>query len=360
MQSTVSYSFWKDKRVLVTGHTGFKGSWLSLWLAQMGAQVSGFSLPPRDVDLAFDACGLSEVVTSFYGDINDKDMLEALVSDFQPQVIFHLAAQPLVRSSYEDPYGTFQTNVMGTLCLFEASLKSQALRVIVNITTDKCYENMEWDWGYRETDRLGGHDPYSASKACVELLSQSFRRSYLEGNGATVKLVTARAGNVIGGGDWSQDRLIPDMVKSYRDSKTVLLRNPGAIRPWQHVLEPISGYMQLAQYICRNVGDLYPSWNFGPELHEAHSVGDVASIFMTALGNETPYEVDIGSNPHEAKLLLLDISRAKSVLGWKPAMSTELAIQKTAQWYKAWMDGEDMHRYTIEQIDSYLNLISGG
>lgn len=359
MRSAVSPSFWKDKRVLVTGHTGFKGTWLSLWLTQMGAKVAGFSLPPRDTDLAFDACRVGEVITSLYGDINDKGTLQALVSDFQPQVIFHLAAQPLVRSSYEDPYGTFQTNVMGTLCLLEASLKSQALGAIVNITTDKCYENMEWEWGYRETDRLGGHDPYSASKACAELVSQSFRKSYLEGNGATAKLVTARAGNVIGGGDWSQDRLIPDMVKSYRDSKTVLLRNPGAVRPWQHVLEPICGYLQLAQFICESDGDLYPSWNFGPESQEVSSVGDVASIFMAALGHDNPYELDIGSNPHEANLLLLDISRAKSVLGWKPAMSTELAIQKTAEWYKAWMGGEDMHRCTIEQINSYLNLIPG-
>jgi CDP-glucose 4,6-dehydratase len=323
-----------SRRVLVTGHTGFKGSWLALWLRELGASVTGVALDPTPgpshwtmLDLDCDDRRL---------DIRDAQGLESAVRDARPEVVFHLAAQPLVRRSYREPLETWSTNVMGTANLLEACRRSDSVRAVVAVTTDKCYENMEWPWGYRENDRLGGHDPYSASKAGAELVIESYRRAYFAGNDAPL-IASARAGNVIGGGDWSEDRLIPDLVRAVEMGRPLEIRSPNATRPWQHVLESLSGYLLLAQRLLGGDRSYAEAWNFGPEAEGNCRVADV----LEKLRGQWPgmnWNVSAASHPHEAQLLYLDSAKARGRLGWRPVWGLDDGLKATADWYREWLD----------------------
>lgn len=327
---------YKDKKVLITGHTGFKGSWLALWLTQMGAEVYGYSLEPQTSPAHINLLNLA--LQSRIGDIKDYDELSGFVSQIRPEIVFHMAAQPLVRRSYAQPIETYASNVMGTLHVCEAARKTDSVRAIVAITTDKVYENKEWHWGYRENDRLGGYDPYSSSKACAEILLSSYRNSFWNvedfGTRHHTLLASVRAGNVIGGGDWSEDRLIPDIVKAAHGGQTVVIRSPDAIRPWQHVLDCLSGYLLVGSRLLQNDTNAASSWNFGPDTEGVLTVEQV----IQKLGNHWPavrYEVQKGAdNPHEAGCLKLDCSKSREVLGWKPVWDSDTAIGNTASWYR--------------------------
>lgn len=355
----VKPAFWRGKRVFLTGHTGFKGAWLSLWLAEMGAKVSGYSLAPATEPNLFTLAKVGDVLkASTIADVRDLERLRAAMTSAAPDIIVHMAAQALVRQSYVDPAGTYGTNVMGTVHVLEAARHMSSVQAIVVVTTDKCYENKEWLWGYREIDRLGGRDPYSNSKACAELVSDAYRRSYF-GDTAT-GLGTARAGNVIGGGDWSRDRLVPDIVQGClgADGK-VRLRNPDAVRPWQHVLEPLSGYLVLAERLATGVKGSAEGWNFGPDPRDARTVQEVAEAIIGGLG-AGKLVVDRDPNaPHEAGLLQLDCNKAKSRLGWLPAFDFDKTITFTAGWYRAWHEGQDMAAFTRAQINEYTALRAG-
>lgn len=326
---------YKNRRVFITGHTGFKGSWLSLWLSSLGADVSGYALDPETTPNHWDMTNLS-LTHETRGDIRDATQLAEAVKKAQPDIVFHLAAQPLVRRSYRDPLETFDTNVMGTANLLEACRQTPSVRAIVVITTDKCYENKEWEWGYRENDRLGGHDPYSASKACTEIVANSYRQSFfLQKDGPL--LATARAGNVIGGGDWSEDRLIPDMVRSVQAGKSLTIRAPNATRPWQHVLDPLSGYLLLGKYLLEGRAEFAEGWNFGPDHTGNRTVEDI----LTTMRREWPavtWEKDTSSQPHEATLLQLDSTKARQQLGWAPRWSLDESLRQTANWYRHYIE----------------------
>lgn len=351
-------AFWKGKRVFLTGHTGFKGSWMALWLAQLGAEVSGYALAPSTTPNMFTLAGVGEaVVASTIGDLRDRDALAAAMRASEPEVIFHLAAQPLVRESYVDPVGTYATNVLGTAHVLDVARSLPSVKAIVVITTDKCYQNNEWVWGYRENDRLGGHDPYSSSKACAELVTDSFRNSFFRVRDGAAKVASARAGNVIGGGDWSKDRLVPDILRGcFTPSGEVVLRNPRAVRPWQHVLEPLGGYILLAERLAAGVEGLDDGWNFGPPTEDVRPVIDVAEAIVGEIGvgklviNQDP------NAPHEANLLQLDCSKARTKLGWTPKFDFPATIAFTAAWYAAWHRGEDMAAFTRSQISHYEGL----
>ena len=347
--------FWEGRRVFLTGHTGFKGGWLALWLAKMKAVVSGFALAPSTDPNLFELARVdAEMATSTIADIRNRSALSAAMNAADPEVIFHLAAQPLVRDSYQDPIGTYETNVLGTAHVLDVARNLPNLAALVIITTDKCYENNEWEWGYREIDRLGGHDPYSNSKACSELVTDSFRKSFFKTRSGAAGVATARAGNVVGGGDWSKDRLVPDILRGcFSASGEVVLRNPKAVRPWQHVLEPLSGYIALAEKLASGIGDFDEGWNFGPAVEDVRPVIEVAETMVQALGsgrlviNEDPNAV------HEAKLLQLDCAKARARLEWAPKLDFASTISMTANWYGAWHRGEDMRAFTQAQISSY-------
>jgi CDP-glucose 4,6-dehydratase len=345
-------SFWKSKSVFLTGHTGFKGGWLAHWLTQLGANVYGYSLEPSSESNFFTETKLTERLTdSTIGDVRDLKKLTAAMKRSNADIVFHMAAQPLVRESYNFPVDTFATNVMGTVNLLEAARQSDRIRAIVNITTDKCYENKEWLWSYRESDRLGGHDPYSASKACAELVASSYRKSFLAGNKS--HLASVRAGNVIGGGDWAADRLIPDFLRAIDAGQTLKIRSPNSLRPWQHVLEPLSGYMMLAQKLYDQGAEYADAWNFGPRDEDARSVGWIVER-LCGLSPGAVWETDKRENPHEAVLLKLDSSKAKAKLGWSQQWSLEIALAKTVEWHRAWLENEDMDSLTTMQISEYL------
>lgn len=347
-------AFWRGRRVLVTGHTGFKGAWLSLWLTRLGASVHGVALPPPTQPNLFELVGLETQMASIIADIRHPETLRDAMARIRPEAVFHLAAQPIVRQSYRDPVETYHTNVLGTMHLLEAVRSTPSVRAVVNVTTDKCYENRELDRGYNEDDPLGGHDPYSSSKACAEILSAAWRRSFLANRAeAVVRLATARAGNVIGGGDWAVDRLIPDIVRSIAKSQPVLIRNPASTRPWQHVLEPLSGYLLLAQRLLQGDDGASTAWNFGPEPVDVRPVSWVLDHWRACWGDGFRWTPDAGAQPHEARLLQLDIRKARERLGWVPRWSLEVGLQRTVDWYQAWMRGDDVRATTIAQIDEF-------
>ena len=348
---TPSTAFWSGKRVLLTGHTGFKGSWLSLWLQSLDAVVCGISLDPPTLPAMFDVASVAEGMSHQVADIRDFEKINKLISIFKPEIIIHMAAQPLVRLSYKQPVDTYATNVMGTLHVFEAARCAGSVRAIVNITTDKCYENREWDWGYRENEPMGGHDPYSSSKGCVELLSGAYRKSFFESEG--ISLATARAGNVIGGGDWAIDRLVPDILRALEQHKPVQIRNPHAIRPWQHVLEPLSGYLLLAECLFEHGQQYAEGWNFGPRDEDAQQVNWIVQRLCQEWGGESSWELQPGEHPHEAHYLKLDISKANQRLLWSPRWSLQDALAKISEWHKAWLAGSNMRTISLQQISDY-------
>jgi CDP-glucose 4,6-dehydratase len=350
--------FYRGRRVLITGHSGFKGSWLSLWLLRLGASVCGYALRPPTEPSLFDVLGLSTEFGSAEQDIRDVGRLETAMDSFQPEIVFHLAAQPIVRAAYKLPRETYEINVMGTVNLLETVRRTPSVRTVVVITTDKCYEIKDWPYGYRENDVLGGRDPYSSSKACAELVCAAYRQSFfmLAVPGARgVGLASARAGNVIGGGDWAEDRLIPDCVRSLTSERPVVLRNPHAVRPWQHVLEPLSGYLWLAACLDREPGIFAGGWNFGPDTSAVLCVKDLVAQFVTAWG-EGGFEVaSPAAAPHEASLLQLDIAKSARVLSWRPVSSLEHGIKQTAAWYLRFHRGgrRDMRGFSEQQISEF-------
>lgn len=345
---SLSPSFWQNRKVLVTGHTGFKGSWLSLYLHKMQANVLGLALEPSTNPNMFSACGLDKKIKSQIIDIRNLAALEKAVNDFQPEVVFHLAAQALVGESYTRPVDTYATNVMGTIHLLESCRKTSSVKVIVNVTSDKCYENKESQSAYQETDALGGYDPYSNSKACAELVSAAYRQSFFQ---SKLGLATARAGNIIGGGDWAPTRLVPDFVRSVKDKKPLILRNPKAIRPWQHVLEPVYGYMMLAERLWMKPKEFNGPWNFGPEESSCVAVENVVNKLIQYWGQGSfSHEI---SDIHETQTLKLDSVKAKNVLAWKPRWSLNKALEMSANWYHSFYNNEDMHSITLKQIETY-------
>jgi CDP-glucose 4,6-dehydratase len=352
-------SVWKGRRVFLTGHTGFKGGWLALWLARKGAQIRGYSLDPATQPNLFTDARVGDILDDDRGDIQDYPKLEASLVDFEPEVVFHLAAQPLLRRSYADPLGTYGTNVMGTANLLEAVRKSPNVRAVVCITTDKCYQNREWAWPYRETDPLGGHDPYSSSKAAAEIVVAAFRDSYFPVNRLSdhrVAIATARAGNVIGGGDWSEDRLVPDLIRGFQSGSPVAIRRPNAIRPWQHVLEPLQGYITLAEHLLAGSADAASAFNFGPWDDDAWPVERMANKLVDLWGAGASWMRDNAPSVHEAHYLKLDSSKARTQLGWRPRLNLESALDWTLNWYRSRTSGSDMSAETLTQIARYEQL----
>lgn len=345
--------FWRGKRVLVTGHTGFKGNWLVAWLRHLGAEVAGFALPPATTPNLFDLAQTAQDIVSTFGDIRDPKAVMSAFDRFQPEIVFHLAAQAIVRASYEDPVGTYATNVMGTVHVFEA-VRASPVRVLVNITSDKCYDNKEWVWGYRETDPLGGKDPYSNSKACAELVTAAYRSSFFSGE-KRIGFASARAGNVIGGGDWAQDRLIPDIVAAIRTRQPVPVRNPDAVRPWQHVLEPLSGYLLLAERLWQDPAAFSSEWNFGPDPDSVRSVRWLVERIAMHWGVQPQQMPQPGQHPHEARLLALDSAKARAQLGWSPRWNLDRAAAAVVEWYKAFDRGAAVKPVMIDQIEAYTN-----
>lgn len=349
-------TFWQGKKVLITGHTGFKGSWLSLWLQSMGAHVVGYALQPPTTPSLFETARVAADMVSVTGDVRDFDHLRSVIADYAPEIIIHMAAQPLVRYSYINPIETYATNVMGTVHLLEAVRQVGGVKVVINVTSDKCYENQEWVWGYRESEPMGGHDPYSNSKGCSELVTSAFRNSFF--NSADfyrhgVALASVRAGNVIGGGDWAEDRLIPDIIRAIVQNRPIMIRNPYAIRPWQHVLEPLSGYLVLAQKLWEQGQSHAEGWNFGPMEDDAKPVAWIVERVTELWGEGVHWVMDQGDHPHEAHHLKLDCAKAKTRLGWRPRWNLEQTLPHVMSWYKAYQGNENMREFTLGQIEFY-------
>lgn len=352
--------FWRGKRVFLTGHTGFKGSWLSLWLQSLGAEITGYALNPNTQPNLFELAKVAEGMRSCIGDIRNLENLQSEMQSSQPDVVFHLAAQPLVRYSYINPIETYSTNVMGTVNVLEAIRKISSVKAVVIVTTDKCYENREWVWPYREDEAMGGHDPYSSSKGCAELVTAAYRASFFnpsEYKKHGVGIATARAGNVIGGGDWSGDRLIPDILRAINTGAPVQLRNPKAVRPWQHVLEPLNGYLTLAEKLCEEGNNFSEAWNFGPEQRDCLPVYEIAKRLVDLSGSSSKLEL-VGSadQPHEAGLLKLDIAKACNFLKWKPLMDIDLSLKWIFEWNDAYQKKLDVRLLIENQINNYQNL----
>ena len=348
----INTDFWAGKRVLITGHTGFKGSWLSLWLTSMGARVSGLSLSPETTPNLFDTLSLSKSLDDNRGDIRDIQLCNRVVVEKSPEILIHMAAQPLVRRSYKDPVYTYETNVMGTVNVLQAARECESIKSILVVTTDKCYENLEKDHAYIEVDSLGGHDPYSSSKACEEHVSSAYYRSYYKE--INIGLATARAGNVIGGGDWSEDRLIPDIIKAFNSDNMLKIRNPHAIRPWQHVLEPLSGYLLLIEKLWENPTGYSGAWNFGPNHESVQTVGKMVETAAELWNNSPRWEILANQDFHEATLLKLNSDKATTNLSWHPKMNFKNALEMTMEWYNQFFLGnDDMVFFTLNQIKEY-------
>ena len=349
---TVNPSFWRGKRVFLTGHTGFKGSWLSLWLQSLGAELHGLALePPTTPNLFTVAQVASGMASSTIGDIRDLATVQKAMQASQADIVIHMAAQPLVRLSYAEPVQTYATNVMGTVHVLESARHTPSVKAVVVVTTDKCYENKEWAWGYREDEPMGGHDPYSNSKGCAELVTSAYRSSFLQSSGIFV--ASARAGNVIGGGDWAADRLVPDILRAFEQSQPVVIRNPHATRPWQHVLEPLSGYLSLAEHLYTEGQAFAEGWNFGPKDDDAQPVQWIVEHMVNSWGNGASWQQDGGTHPHEANYLKLDISKAKARLGWQPRWPLATALANITTWHQAWLGHEDMKKLCLAQIQQY-------
>lgn len=353
----MSPDFWRGKRVFITGHTGFKGGWLAVWLQSLGAEVHGYALnPPTTTNLFTEANVAKGMVSSVIADIRDAETLRQSIQSANPEIVFHLAAQPLVRYSYANPVETYAVNVMGTVNLLEAVRATSSVKAVVNITTDKCYENREWVWGYRENEAMGGFDPYSSSKGCAELVTAAYRRSFMKKTG--VGLASARAGNVIGGGDWAEDRLIPDFLRAMDAGITLQIRSPQSTRPWQHVLEPLSGYIRLAECLFAERINFAEGWNFGPNDEDARPVKWIVEL-LAEMRSDVKWVSDETPQPHEANFLKLDSSKAKAQLGWQPRWRLHTALQKTLEWHQAWRNQEDMRSITLKQIAQYQELSQG-
>lgn len=346
--------FWQGKRVFLTGHTGFKGSWLSLILEQLGAKVTGYALAANTSLNLFELARIEQnVEKSVLADICDVSSLQREMQLADPDIVIHMAAQALVRDSYENPIATYQTNVIGTANVLESARHCKNVRAILVITTDKCYENKEWYWGYREQDPLGGYDPYSSSKACAEIVTAAYRQSFLKD--LNIAVATVRAGNVIGGGDWAKDRLIPDCLRAIEAGEKVLIRNPDAIRPWQHVLEPLHGYLMLVEKLYTEGNSWAESWNFGPNDSGVFSVGELVEKLCKKLNGS--YELRKSDNLHEATYLKLDCSKANMRLGWKSVLSIDMSIDYIAEWFEAYRQGADLRKISLEQINKYTDLL---
>ncbi len=351
---------YKGKKVLITGHTGFKGSWITLWLKLLGAEVIGYSLPPPTKPSLFETFNLEKEIKHVIGDIRDEDKLLKTFKTYKPDIVIHMAAQPLVRYSYLNPKETYETNVIGTLNLFECVRKTESIRVVINVTSDKCYENKEWVYGYKEDDPMGGYDPYSSSKGCAEILTTAYKNSFFNpkdyGKAHNISLVSVRAGNVIGGGDWAEDRLIPDCIRFLVKGKTIIIRNPKAIRPWQYVLEPLSGYLWLGAMVWQSPTEYTGAWNFGPNDEDILTVEELVNQVLELWGKGS-YDVKSSGGLHEAKLLKLDISKARFFLKWKPTYNIKNAIEETISWYKTFylQKEKDILHFSINQIQNYVN-----
>lgn len=353
----IDKTFWQGKKVFITGHTGFKGAWLCLWLHSLGADITGFALKPPTQPSLFELCRVDELVTSIIGDVRDREALTQAMVEAQPEIVIHMAAQALVRDSYNNPVDTYAINVMGTVHVLEAVRTCKSVKSVVNVTTDKCYENKEWPWGYRENEPMGGYDPYSNSKSCSELITASYRSSFFnphEYKKHGVALASARAGNVIGGVDWAVDRLIPDCLQALVHNEKIRIRNPYAIRPWQHVLEPLSGYLLLAQRLYEDGVNFAEGWNFGPNDSDARTVEWIVQKICVEWGNDAAYEVDQGEHPHEAHYLKLDCSKAKAKLNWQPSWNLEEALEKIIAWVHGYQEKADMRVICLEQIEEYM------
>lgn len=347
-------SIWAGRRVFLTGHTGFKGSWLTLMLRRLGARVAGYALSPPTEPNLFNVARIGEDMISCISDIRDGSALRTAMGDFSPDVVFHLAAQPLVRASYASPVETFETNVMGTVHLLEAVRQTPSIKATVIITSDKCYENRETIWAYREDDPMGGYDPYSSSKGCAELVAASYGRSYFQPSMGKSSIASVRAGNVIGGGDWAEDRLMADLARGHIANKEISIRNPEAVRPWQHVLEPLSGYLMVAEKILIDGSAPCTAWNFGPNAESEQTVGTLAKLACRLWDREHALKVEQDPNAlHEAGILKLDSTKARNYLGWRPRWNFEEAVSHTVAWYRSYADGADMRAYTLAQIEAY-------
>lgn len=351
--------FWKNKRVLITGHTGFKGSWMSLWLQKLEAKIIGYSLPPPTDPSFFEIGNLSKGMISITGDVRDLEHLKEILAKYKPEIVIHMAAQTIVRYSYSNPVETYSTNVMGTVNLLEAVRQTSSVRVILNITSDKCYENNEWLYGYRENDRMGGQDPYSSSKGCAELITSAYRSSYFsekefQNHGVTIG--SARAGNVIGGGDWALDRLIPDIMNAIMQKRPVVIRNPNSIRPWQHVLCPLEGYFLLVEKLWEQGPEFAEGWNFGPDVKDCKPVSWIVKDLSRLWTEKIDWELDPNENPHEASYLFLDCGKSKRQIGWSPKLKLREALKLIVEWYQAYLQNYNMREFSESQISHYESM----
>jgi len=357
MKANVTPSFWKGKKIFLTGHTGFKGSWLSIWLQSMGAEVKGFALTsPPTTPALFHEARVGQGMQCEIGDIRNLQAIVQSMTRFNPDLLIHMAAQPLVRLSYLEPVETYATNVMGSLHVLEAARQCPNLRSIVNVTTDKCYENREWEWGYRENEPMGGHDPYSNSKGCVELITSAYRKSFFN-TPQSAALASVRAGNVIGGGDWGENRLIPDILRAFEKQQPVAIRNPLATRPWQHVLEPLSGYLILAEQLWSHGQDFAQGWNFGPRDEDVRPVEWILDHMVETWGTGACWQLDQDPQPHEARYLKLDISKARARLHWSPTWDLETTLARITNWHRAWLNGEDVQVRCLDEINDYMAIM---